>query len=135
MRLLITGGSGFIGINAVDRFRERQASLLNLDRHPPEPASHLPFWQKADLLDGATLADKIHAFQPTHILHLAARTDCVEDTTVEDGYKVNTEGTSNLLKAIVGCPSIQRAIITSSQYVCGPGYQPRTDEDYFPATV
>jgi len=135
MRLLITGGSGFIGINAVQRFLERQASLLNLDRHPPEPTSHLPFWQKADLLDGATLAEKIQAFQPTHILHLAARTDCVEDTTVEDGYKENTEGTSNLLKAIAGCPSIQRAIITSSQYVCGPGYQPRSDEDYLPATV
>jgi nucleoside-diphosphate-sugar epimerase len=135
MRLLITGGSGFIGLNTVERFFSKAEALLNLDRNPPEPQHHRQFWQKSDLLDKELLARQVAAFRPTHVLHLAARTDCVETTTVELGYRENTDGVSNILAAIRSCPSIQRAIITSSQYVCGPGYQPKSDEDYSPATV
>jgi len=135
MRLLITGGSGFIGLNAVERFCRTAAALLNLDRACPEPPDHRAFWQKADLLDRPTLKENIRSFQPTHVLHLAARADCVETTTVEQGYRDNTDGASNFLEVVASCPSVQRAIITSSQYVCGPGYFPKSDEDYAPATV
>lgn len=135
MRLLITGGSGFIGLNAVDYFLPRAQALLNLDRKAPEPPHHRVFWQKADLLDATGLVERVSAFQPTHVLHLAARSDCVENTTVDEGYRDNTSGTANFLQAIGMCSSIQRAIITSSQYVCGPGYHPKADEDYSPATV
>jgi nucleoside-diphosphate-sugar epimerase len=135
MRLLVTGGSGFIGLNTVERFLPRTEALLNLDRNPPEPAAHQPHWQKADLLDVVGLRQQVHSFRPTHVLHLAARSDCVETTTVEEGYRDNTEGAANFLRAIKGCGSIQRAVITSSQYVCGPGYQPKSDTDYCPATV
>lgn len=135
MRLLITGGSGFIGLNAVERFRRKTEALLNLDRSSPEPRNHLGLWQKADLLDPLNLRQKVHAFRPTHVLHLAARADCDEGTTIEQGYRDNTAGTDNLLRAIESCPSLRRAVITSSQYVCGPGYQPKSDEDYAPATV
>jgi nucleoside-diphosphate-sugar epimerase len=135
MKLLITGGSGFIGLNAVERFSRTAKSILNLDRNRPEPPNHRPFWQKTDLLDRSALMEKVQSFQPTHVLHLAARADCVETTTVEEGYRDNTDGTSNLLEVVASCPSIQRAVITSSQYVCGPGYSPKSDEDYSPATV
>jgi nucleoside-diphosphate-sugar epimerase len=135
MRLLLTGGSGFIGCNAVQFFLPKVDALLNLDRNEPAPSSHKSFWQRTDLLDKELLARQVAAFRPTHVLHLAARTDCVETTTVELGYRENTDGVSNILAAIRSCPSIQRAIITSSQYVCGPGYQPKSDEDYLPATV
>jgi len=135
VRLIITGGSGFIGLNAVDRFHHKAEAILNLDRNCPEPRNHQDLWQKADLLDPLTLKQKVHAFRPTHVLHLAARSDCDEATTVDQGYRDNTLGTDNLLQAIKTCSSIQRAVITSSQYVCGPGYQPKSDEDYAPATV
>lgn len=135
MRLLITGGSGFIGLNAVDHFCRGTKALLNLDRNCPEPPDHRSFWQKADLMDLTSLKEAVHAFRPTHVLHLAARADCDEGTTVEEGYRDNTAGTEIFLQAIKTCPSIQKAVITSSQYVCGPGYQPKSDEDYAPATV
>jgi len=35
MRLLITGGSGFIGVNAVEHFSVEAESILNLDRNTP----------------------------------------------------------------------------------------------------
>ncbi len=69
------------------------------------------------------------------MIHLAARADCDENTTVERGYRVNTEGTKNVLEAIQATPSIQRVIVTSSQFVCGPGRLPTNDQDYFPETV
>jgi nucleoside-diphosphate-sugar epimerase len=39
------------------------------------------------------------------------------------------------LEAIRTTPSIQRVIITSSQFVCGPGRLPQNETDYFPETV
>src|SRR5439155_20720019 len=41
----------------------------------------------------------------------------------------------NILEAIRTTPSVQRAIITSSQFVCAPGRLPKNDMDYFPETV
>jgi nucleoside-diphosphate-sugar epimerase len=66
---------------------------------------------------------------------MAARAECDETTTVEEGYSVNTIGTKNVLDAIRKTPSIERAIIVSTQYVYGPGRLPENDEDYFPHTV
>ena len=135
MRLLITGGAGFIGTNAVEWFQPRTQELLFLDRHPPQVAAHRPWGCLADLKDRDRLLRLVRDFQPTHVLHLAARAECVETTTVEEGYRDNTEGTANLLAALQKCPTVRRAIITSSQYVCGPGCQPRTDEEVCPVTV
>src|SRR4029077_9309894 len=45
------------------------------------------------------------------------------------------EGTRNILEAIRTTPSVQRAIITSSQFVSAPGRLPKNDTDYFPETV
>jgi nucleoside-diphosphate-sugar epimerase len=135
MRLLLTGGSGFIGTNLIDCFQGSGHQILNLDVNPPQNPKHLESWSSCNILEADDLTQKVHAFRPSHVLHLAGRTDCDEATTVELGYRDNTLGTANFLHAIRDCPSIQRAIITSSQYVCGPGYQPKSDEDYLPATV
>jgi nucleoside-diphosphate-sugar epimerase len=58
-----------------------------------------------------------------------------ETTTPETGYRVNIEGTRNLLQALSKLPSIQRFILISSQFVCGPNYIPKNDTDYAPVTV
>lgn len=39
------------------------------------------------------------------------------------------------LDVIKATPSVERVIITSSQFVCGPGYIPKHDEDFAPVTV
>jgi nucleoside-diphosphate-sugar epimerase len=54
---------------------------------------------------------------------------------VESGYRVNTEGTRNVLDAIRATSSVERTIITSTQFVCAPGRLPKDDTDYFPETV
>ena len=118
MKLLVTGGSGFIGTNLIDMLLERRVDFANLDiKLPPKP-QHRPHWQKCDILDFDLTMSMFEKFQPTHIVHLAVRTDTNSNDL--DDYKVNTEGTANILHCIKATPSVQRVIITSSQFVYGP---------------
>jgi nucleoside-diphosphate-sugar epimerase len=135
MKVLITGGSGFIGTNVVAALSREGNTILNYSLHAPLDPGQMQYWRAGDILDPAALTAAFKEFEPTHVLHLAARTDCDENTTVEDGYRVNTEGTQNLLNAIRAMPSVERSIITSTQFVCAPGRLPASDSDYFPETV
>jgi nucleoside-diphosphate-sugar epimerase len=135
MRLFITGGSGFIGTNFIAHACARGDEVLNLDLAAPLNPDHRAWWRQGDILDAGALTGAMQAFNPDAVVHLAARTDCDEDTTVEQGYRANTDGTRNVLEAIRATPGIGRAILTSSQYVCGPGALPQHDEDYAPHTV
>jgi nucleoside-diphosphate-sugar epimerase len=135
MKILITGGSGFIGTHVVSRLLARGHEVLNLSTHAPHEPAHHPRWQATDILDAPTLESAFQSFAPEIVLHLAARTEMDEKTTAETGFRANTQGTRNLLAAIQTTPSVRRALICSSQFVCGPGRLPENDEDYFPATV
>ena len=135
MRILITGGSGFIGTNTVDVFARDGCSVLNYSTYRPLQPEHARFWREGNILDATALQAAFSEFQPEWVIHLAARAETDENTTVEKGYRVNTEGTQNVLAAIRGTPSVQRALITSTQFVCAPGRLPQNDEDYFPETV
>ena len=135
IKILITGGSGFIGTNLIESLRSTNSTLLNLDIRPPLNPAHATHWKFQDILVKEALCEAFRTFQPDHVIHLAARADCDENTTVEEGYRANTEGTSNVIAAIQSCPSVSRTVITSTQYVHGPGHLPTDDEDYEPHTV
>lgn len=130
MRILITGGSGFIGTNAVEHFATRH-QVLNLDIAAPMNQEHEPYWRKVDLLDFNALLAAVADFDPHFVIHLAARTD-LNGRTLED-YAANTTGVSNLLKALVPARSLQRVILASSMLVCRIGYHPNSDLDFCPA--
>ncbi|HRD54428.1 MAG TPA: NAD(P)-dependent oxidoreductase, partial [Flavobacteriales bacterium] len=134
MRLLITGGSGFIGTNLVEHCLAQGISLINLDWNPPLNPAHRDHWREADILDAAAMAKSLDNFRPTHVVHLAARTDTEEHVDV-DAYRQNHEGTRILLEAVKRCLSVQRIIVTSTQFVCEAGYQPKHDLDFKPFTV
>lgn len=135
MRVLLTGASGFIGTNLVDEFARDSIEYLNLDFAAPKRPEHSARWRDVDIRNAAEVVREFKAFEPTHVVHLAARTDCVEDTTVEEGYTSNTIGTQCVANAIASTPSVERAVFVSTQYVCGPGYMPKHDQDFRPHTV
>jgi nucleoside-diphosphate-sugar epimerase len=132
-RFLVTGGSGFIGTNLVEELRRRGHAICNLDIAAPHVKAHEAHWQRCDILDAAALARAVAAFAPTDIVHLAARTD-VDGKTLAD-YVVNTDGTANVLAAIQATPSIQRVVITSTQFVNQYHGMPKDDLDFAPHTV
>lgn len=134
MRLLVTGGSGFIGTNLVQFYLECGVPLLNLDWNAPLDPQHNVHWRECDLMNGEAFRTAFKDFAPTHVVHLAARTDTEEPVDV-DAYRQNHEGTRILLEVIKGQPSVERVIVTSTQFVCEAGYQPKHDQDYKPFTV
>jgi nucleoside-diphosphate-sugar epimerase len=133
MRLLVTGGSGFIGTNLIQQLSTSIPALLSVDAHPPHVEEHRAYWKQCDILDGQALNSLFLNFQPTHVIHLAARTDVI-GKSLED-YLVNTEGTRNVLEAIRNTPSVERVIMTSTQFVHRPGHLPIDENDYEPHTV
>jgi nucleoside-diphosphate-sugar epimerase len=135
VKILITGGSGFIGTNVVSRLLTKGHEVLNFSLHAPHEAGHRPFWKEGDILEADLLRQTMTGFAPDQVMHLAARTEMDEKTTAETGFRANTQGTRNFLAAVQATPSIRRMLMCSSQFVCGPGRLPAHDEDYFPATV
>ncbi len=135
MRVLVTGGSGFIGTNFISLAHREGHDILDLSNTSCLDPSHQAFWQEQDLLDQRGLTRRLTDFAPDWVVHLGARAECDENTTVEAGYSANTVGTQNLLEAVRQTPTVQRLIVTSTQYVCAPGRLPDNDEHYFPCTV
>ena len=129
-RILVTGGSGFIGTNLVNHLMAKGHDVLNVDISPPRDPSGFPFWEKCDILHTETLSSVFGSFAPQLIVHLAARTD-LNGSSVSD-YIANTEGVSSLISAINHTPCVSRVIFASSRLVCKIGYEPRRDNDYCP---
>jgi len=131
VRVLITGGSGFLGTNAIEHFASRGSEVLNLDIHPPRNPAHRAVWRRSDILDCAALGADVRAFDPHYVLHLAARTDLLETRDIR-GYAANYDGTRYLIDACTSCKRLKRAVFASSRMVCRIGYTPRDETDYCP---
>jgi GlcNAc-P-P-Und epimerase len=135
-RLLITGGSGFIGTRLVQSASAKGYKILNIDLNPPFERVHHQYWKKCDIMNLDELKTIVSHFSPTDVVHLAARTDCDESTTVESGYAVNTTGTKNVLLVVIAAPTCERVVVTSSQYVYHDADKiPTSDSHYSPRTV
>jgi nucleoside-diphosphate-sugar epimerase len=129
-RILVTGGSGFIGTNLVERYRAAEdVELLNLDLRPPRCPDHAPYWRAADLVRD-DLEPAFREFAPTHLVHLAARTD-LDGATMAD-YAANTDGVAAVLECAAETASLERAIFASSRLVCDFGIEPVSEYDYAP---
>jgi GlcNAc-P-P-Und epimerase len=134
IRVLVTGGSGFIGTNLVRYYLDEAVTVINLDAVAPRDKDQISLWKKVDIIDPIAVRQAILEFAPTHIYHLAARTDLDEKKNIE-GYAANTVGVSNILAAATACLSLRRIMFTSSMFVCYPGYDPKDYSDYAPHTV
>ena len=134
MRILVTGGSGFIGTNLMASLIRDGLPSLNLDWNPPLDPAQEDYWRNVDIMDQGALEMAIGEFAPTHIVHLAARTDTDEPVDV-DAYRQNHEGTRLLLDVVKGHSTVERIIVTSTQFVCEAGYQPKDDLDFKPFTI
>ena len=129
MKLIITGGSGFIGTNAVEHF-SKHFEVINIDHQKPQIEEHMKYWRNVDLLDYHSLSKTIQDFNPDYILHLAARTDLMGETL--DDYSANTIGVDNLLKAVKELKNLKKILVTSSMLVCHVAIFPKTSSTIQP---
>jgi len=132
-RVLITGGSGFIGTNLTDSYLQDGWEVRNFDREPPRKAAHAAHWQQGDIRDLAQLSHSFNDFRPTVVVHLAARTD-LGGATLRD-YDSNTVGVENMIAAMRASGTVRRAVLASSRYVHCNERSPARDDEYSPFTV
>lgn len=132
MRLLVTGGSGFIGTTVVARALARGDVVLNVDIKAPHVAAQAPSWHELDILDRDALIRTATEFKPDYVIHLAASTGVDVPIPDPSHFLTNTQGVDNLVAAIRAAGTVKRAVYTSSLLVCQNGYVPTSDTEYCP---
>ena len=115
MKLLITGGAGFIGSNLVHHVidRPKVERLVNLDcltyaghlENLEKVARHPKYvFEKVDLRDKEAVVRVVRQHAITHVMHLAAESHVDRSITGPgDFITTNIVGTFNLLEACRGC--------------------------------
>jgi dTDP-glucose 4,6-dehydratase len=115
MKLLITGGAGFIGSNLIHHVIDRPEveKLVNLDcltyaghlENLEKVAQHPKYiFEKVDLRDKAAVLAVVEKHAITHVMHLAAESHVDRSITGPgDFITTNIVGTFNLLEACRAC--------------------------------
>lgn len=131
-KILVTGGSGFIGTNIVDDLIEKGNTVRNFDIKEPKKKEHKQYWYRTDLRIYDDLSEKIRCFQPDYIIDLAGRTD-LNGRSLKD-YDSNTAAKKNLIKCCRHLQPLKKIVLASSMLVCKAGYIPKGQQDYCPST-
>jgi GDP-6-deoxy-D-talose 4-dehydrogenase len=137
-RVLVTGLNGFTGLHL-----SRSLVSADYEVHGTIRADEVPdeTHHVADLADAEQLRSVIMEVKPCHVIHLAA-VSFVGHGDVEEIYRTNIVGTSNLLKALSAANSsglqLKTVLLASSANVYGntdvdpitEDQQPRPANDY-----
>lgn len=109
--LALTGATGFIGARVLPHLVAagwRVRALYRPHRHTPAPLPHVD-WIPGDLADAAALA--ILAAGADAVVHLAG---AVRGARRADFYRINAEGTRNLVQAAARTSTCRRFLLLSS---------------------
>ena len=131
MKIVVTGGSGFIGTNMVSLLIQYGFNVVNYDIKKPKLDLHLKYWVEVDICNKLQILTLIQKDNPDYIIHLAARTDLNEKINLE-GYRANIDGVRNIMDSASSLISLKRIIVASSMLVCKLGYFPKDFIDYSP---
>ena len=142
MRVIITGGAGFLGRKLARAILERGAlagpdgapapvsRLVLFDNVPPDDLGGRAEAVTGDIGDAATVRDLVGGGAAS-VFHLAAIVSAGAEEDFDLGYRVNLDGTRNLLEACRGLARPPRLVFASSIAVYG-GDLPETIEDDTP---
>ena len=136
-RVLVTGGSGFVGANLVTELLDRGHEVRSFDRAPsPLPAHPRLHVVEGDICDPATVAAAVDGIDT--IFHTAAIIDLMGGASVTDEYRqrsfaVNVGGTENLVHAAQAA-GVKRFVYTASNSVVMGGQRISGGDETLPYT-
>ena len=122
MRVLVTGGNGFIGAHILNQLVDRGHDVTNLDISDPSPiaaqvADEVTFL-KGDITDPVDVYDAVVSADPDRIVHMAALLGRPCENDPRRAFEVNVEGSLNVLEAAVTC-DVERVVAAASMEVYG----------------
>ncbi len=128
VRILVTGGSGRIGLEIIKILQKSGHDVIDLDIFPPKLDVE---FTKGDLRDRKLINDAIKGTDA--VIHLAAFPTEPSIPSYEEGWDVNCTGTFNVFNASVN-NEVTRVIYASS--ICATGIltwtSPNSGVPYFP---
>ena len=127
MKVLVTGGSGFIGSHVVDKLRDKGVGVRVFDMVIPDYRDDIEFYQ-GSLLNFDQMRMAVSGVDA--IFHLGAMAD-VKDVFQEPHYSeaINVRGTVNVLEAARLNGSIKRVIYGSTTWVYSGVNELHVDEN------
>jgi GDP-4-dehydro-6-deoxy-D-mannose reductase len=128
VRVLITGGAGFVGTHLVDHCLQAGDEVAEVSLDGPDDASCRRI--RGDLRDPSVALGAVREFGPERVCHLAALASVGASWTAPaESITSNVASTVNLLDAVrAGAPSA-RVLLVSSGAVYGPPVRsPITEE-------
>ncbi|HEV7580798.1 MAG TPA: NAD-dependent epimerase/dehydratase family protein [Mycobacterium sp.] len=137
-RVLVTGGSGFVGANLVTTLLDLGYSVRSFDRAPSPLAPH-PQLQvlQGDITDKAVCVQAVEGIDT--VFHTAAIIDLMGGASVSDEYRqrsfaINVGGTQNLVDAGQAA-GVQRFVYTASNSVVMGGQNIAGGDETLPYTT
>jgi 3beta-hydroxy-Delta5-steroid dehydrogenase / steroid Delta-isomerase len=136
-RVLVTGGSGFVGANLVTELLDRGHQVRSFDRVPsplpPHPRLHT---LQGDICDPDTVAAAVDGIDT--VFHTAAIIDLMGGAAVTEEYRarsfaVNVGGTENLVHAAQAA-GVKRFVYTASNSVVMGGQRIAGGDETLPYT-
>ncbi len=136
-RVLVTGGSGFVGANLVTTLLDRGHHVRSFDRAPsPLPPHPQLEVLQGDVTDTAVCAAAVDGIDT--VFHTAAIIELMGGASVTDEYRqrsfaVNVGGTENLVRAAQAA-GVKRFVYTSSNSVVMGGQNIAGGDETLPYT-
>jgi 3beta-hydroxy-delta5-steroid dehydrogenase/steroid delta-isomerase len=136
-RVLVTGGSGFVGANLVTELLDRGHDVRSFDRAPSSQPEHLRLQViEGDICDPQTVAAAVDDIDT--IIHTAAVIDLMGGASVTEEYRqrsfaVNVTGTENLVHAAQAA-GVKRFVYTASNSVVMGGKKISGGDENLPYT-
>jgi CDP-paratose 2-epimerase len=110
-KVLVTGGAGFIGVNAASHFATRGWDVTVVDNLSRRGTDQNLSWlmeqhpairfERLDIRDAAAMEGVLHDLQPQMVLHLAGQVAVTTSyQNPREDFEINALGTFNILEAV-----------------------------------
>ena len=109
MKVIVTGGSGFIGTNVIQHLESEGYDIRSLDIVMPKLKEHETYFKRVDVADRNALQDAIIEFNPDYIIHLAAQTGM--ESIDPNAFHTNIESAKNLCSISGNVSNLKRSYL------------------------